>query len=173
MISALQRFPESLVKPVAMRYLAGECLEDAVRVVRSLNARKAMATVDVLVENVSTRDESLGAVQAGEDVLRALQEERVNANLSVKLTQLGLKIDPTFGYENTRRILQKAREFSNFVRIDMEDSSLTSATLGFYERLRGEGFENVGVVIQAYLRRSEADLRNLIRRPVNVRIVGR
>ncbi len=171
MIAALQQFPKSLVRPVAMRYIAGERLEDALRVVRRLNARKMMATVDVLGENVSTRAESLRAVQACEEVLKALKEKQVNSNLSVKLTQLGLKIDPAFGYENTKGILQKAREYSNFVRIDMEDSSLTSSTLDFYERLRGEGFENVGVVIQAYLRRSEADLRNLTRRPVNVRIV--
>ena len=171
MIAALQQFPKSLVRPVAMRYIAGETLDDALRVVRRLNARKMMATVDVLGENVSTRAESLRAVQACEEVLKALKEKQVNSNLSVKLTQLGLKIDPAFGYENTKGILQKAREYSNFVRIDMEDSSLTNSTLDFYERLRGEGFENVGGVIQAYLRRSEADLRNLTRRPVNVRIV--
>jgi proline dehydrogenase len=171
MIAALQQFPKSLVRPVAMRYIAGETLDDALRVVRRLNARKMMATVDVLGENVSTRAESLRAVRACEGVLRAVKDEQVNSTLSVKLTQLGLKIDPAFGYENTKGILQKAREYSNFVRIDMEDSSLTSSTLDFYERLRGEGFENVGGVIQAYLRRSEADLRNLTRRPVNVRIV--
>jgi proline dehydrogenase len=171
LITALQRFPKGLVKPVAMRYIAGEKLEDAVRVVRGLNAREMMATVDVLGENVFTREESLLAVRACEDVLRAIQETRVNSNLSVKLSQLGLTIDPSFGYENTRRILQKAREYSNFVRIDMEDSSLTGATLDLYERFRGDGFENVGVAIQAYLRRSEDDVRRLTRRRVNVRMV--
>ena len=95
----------------------------------------------------------------------------MNSTLSVKLTQLGLVIDPAFGYENTKRILQKAREYSNFVRIDMEDSSLTTATLNLYERFRAEGFENMGVVIQAYLRRSEEDVRKLTRNRVNVRIV--
>jgi proline dehydrogenase len=171
MIAALQQFPKSLVRPVAMRYIAGERLEDALRVVRRLNARKMMATVDVLGENVSTRAESLRAVQACEEVLKALKEKQVNSNLSVKLTQLGLKIDPAFGYENTKRILQKAREYSNFVRIDMEDSSLTTDTLNLYKRFRAEGFENVGVVIQAYLRRSEEDVRKLTRNRVNVRMV--
>ena len=171
LVSALQRLPKSLVKPVAMRYIAGETLEDAVRVVRGLNARKLMATVDVLGENVSTEEESLRAVQAGEEVLEAMQKERLDANLSLKLTQFGLKIDEAFCYENVKNILRIARGFDNFVRIDMEDSSLTSATLNLYERLRGEGFGNVGVVIQAYLRRSEQDVRKLIRNRANIRLV--
>lgn len=171
MVSALERLPKSLVKTVAMRYIAGEELEDAVRVVRSLNSLRMMATVDVLGENVSTREESLQAVQACEKVLGAIQKERLNANLSIKLTQFGIKINESFGYENVKRILQIARGHNNSVRIDMEDSSLTSATLNLYERLRGEGFENVGVVIQAYLRRSEEDVKKLIRSRANVRMV--
>lgn len=171
MLSVLQRLPQSLVKPVAMRYIAGETLEDAVRVVRDLNARKMMATTDVLGENVSTEEESLRAVQACEKVLEALQKERLNANLSIKLTQFGAKINENFCYENLKRILQIARDHKNFIRIDMEDSSLTGTTLNLYERLRAEGFENVGVVIQAYLRRSEEDVKKLIRNRVNVRIV--
>ncbi len=171
MVSTLQRLPKSLVKPVAMRYIAGETLEDAVRVVRGLNARKMMATTDVLGENVSSEEESRRAVQACEGVLTAIHEEELNANLSIKLTQFGIKIDENFCYENVKRILQIARSDKNFVRIDMEDSSITSATLNLYERLRGEGFENVGVVIQAYLRRSEGDVTKLIRNRVNVRIV--
>jgi len=171
MLSALQRLPKALVKPVAMRYIAGETLEDAVRVVRDLNARKMMATTDVLGENVSTKEESLRAVQACEKVLEVLQKERLNANLSIKLTQFGLKLNENFCYENVKRILQIARDYKNFVRIDMEDSSLTGMTLNLYERLRAEGFENVGGVIQAYLRRSEEDAKKLIRNRVNVRIV--
>ena len=171
MLSTLQRLPKSLVRPVAMRYIAGETLEDAVRVVRDLNARKMMATTDVLGENVSTEEESLRAVQACEKVLEALRKERLNANLSIKLTQFGAKINENFCYENVKRILPIARDHKNFVRIDMEDSSLTRTTLNLYEQLRGEGFENVGLVIQAYLRRSEEDVKKLIRNRVNVRIV--
>lgn len=171
MVSTLERLPQSLVRSVAMRYIAGETLEDAVRVVRDLNTRKMMATTDVLGENVSTEEESLRAVQACEKVLKALRKERLNANLSIKLTQFGAKINENFCHENVKRILQIAREHKNFVRIDMEDSSLTGSTLNLYERLRAEGFENVGVVIQAYLRRSEEDVKKLIRNRVNVRIV--
>ena len=171
LVSALQRLPESLVKPVAMRYIAGETLEDAVRVGRDLNARKMMATTDVLGENVSTEEESLRAVQACQRVLDAIRKERLKANLSIKLTQFGIKIAESFCYENVKGILQLARDYENFIRIDMEDSSITGPTLNLYERLRGEGFENVGVVIQAYLRRSEEDVKRLIWNRPNVRIV--
>ena len=171
LIGALQRLPRSLVRPVAMRYIAGERLEDAVQVVRGLNAKNMMATVDVLGEDVSRREEAEQAVQAGERVLDSISQERLNSNLSIKLTQLGIKIDPGLAYENLKRILQRARSLQNFVRIDMEDSSLTGATLDLYQKLRGEGFENAGVVIQAYLRRSEEDVRNLIQIRANVRVV--
>ena len=171
MLSAFRRVPKRLVKPIAMRYIAGEGLEDAVRVVRGLNARGMMATIDVLGEDVSAREESEQAREACARVLKTVQEERLNANLSIKLTQFGLKIDETLGYENVNKILQIAQDRRNFVRIDMEDSSITGSTLDLYERLRSEGFDNVGVVIQAYLRRSEEDVRKLIRVRANVRIV--
>jgi proline dehydrogenase len=171
MVSALQRLPKTMVRPVAMRYIAGEKLEDAVRVVRTLNAREMMATVDVLGENVSTAEDSLRAVQACRRVLEAIREEGLQSNLSVKLSQFGLNISEDFCHENIRGILQIARGYNNFVRIDMEDSSLTTRTLDLYERLRGEGLENAGVVIQAYLRRSEEDVKKLARQRVNVRLV--
>jgi proline dehydrogenase len=171
LLSGLRKVPKRLVKPVAMRYIAGERLEDAVRVVRSLNAANLMATIDVLGEDVSTREEAEQAREACARVLYTVREERLNANLSIKLTQFGLKIDDRLGYENVKKIVEAARGCGNFVRIDMEDSSITGSTLNLYERLRGEGFENVGVVIQAYLRRSEEDARELIRVRANVRIV--
>ena len=170
MVSVLQLFPKSLVKPFAMRYIAGENLDDAVRVVRDLHSKNRMATVDVLGENVSTKEESLMAVKAGEEVLHAINENHLDANLSIKLTQFGLRIDEEFCYSNVKRLLETARGYNNFVRVDMEDSSTTSATLELYERLRSDGFENVGVVIQAYMRRSEADVKRLVNRKVNVRL---
>ena len=171
LVSTLKRLPKNLVKAVAWRYIAGENLEDALRVVGDLNARQMMATIDVLGENVTTREESVQAVQACESVLRAIQERRLDSNLSIKLSQFGVKIDDALCRENVKRILRTARGGNNFVRMDMEDSSLTSRTLKLYERLRGEGFENLGVVIQACLRRSETDVKNLIRNRVNVRVV--
>lgn len=169
-VSMIQLLPKSLVKRFAMRYIAGEKLEDAVRVVRTLNSENMMATVDVLGENVSTKEESLMAVKACEQVLHSINENHLNANLSIKLTQFGLKIEEDFCYSNVKNLLKIARGYRNFVRIDMEDSSITTATLKLYERLRSDGVEKVGVVIQANLRRSEKDIQRLIPIKANVRL---
>jgi proline dehydrogenase len=153
-----------------MNYIAGENLDDAVHVVAALNSKKMMATVDVLGENVSRKEESLMSVQASEGVLRTIHENHLNANLSIKLTQFGLKIDEEFCYSNVKHLLEIAHHYVNFVRIDMEDSSTTSKTLKLYERLRLDGFENVGVVIQSYMRRSGEDVKQLVHRKANVRL---
>ena len=169
-ISMIQLLPQRVVKRFALRYIAGESLEDALRVLRGLNSRKMMATVDVLGENVTTKEESLLAVAECEKVLHAIEKNHLDANLSIKLTQFGLKVDETFCYGNVKRLLEIARGYRNFVRIDMEDSSATSQTLALYEKLRGDGFDNMGVVIQAYLRRSEEDVRRLADLKANVRL---
>lgn len=169
-VSVLQLLPKALVKPFALRYIAGEKLDDAVRVVRGLNSKGMMGTVDVLGENVSTKEESLLAVRAGGEVLQSISKNRLDANLSMKLTQYGMMIDEGFCHSNVRNLLEIARGYKNFVRIDMEDSSTTSATLKLYEKLHAVGFDNVGVVIQAYLRRSEEDVKGLIERRANVRL---
>ena len=170
LVSALHLLPKPLVKLFAMHYIAGEKLDDAVRVVRTLNAKKMMATLDILGENVSTREESLMAVRACEKVLHAIHEHRLNATLSLKLTQFGLKIDEEFCFSNVRSLLEIARGHGNFVRIDMEDSTATRATLNLYERLHSDGFENVGIVIQACLRRSKEDIKRFLPLKVNVRL---
>lgn len=169
-LSAIQLLPKPLVKRFAMRYIAGEKLDDAVRVVRAVNAKHMMGTMDVLGENVATREESLVAVGACEQVLHSIHENRLEANLSIKLTQFGLKIDEEFCYSNVKRLLGIASGYDHFVRIDMEDSSTTSETLKLYERLRSEGFENVGMVIQANMRRSEEDVLRLIPMRPNIRL---
>jgi proline dehydrogenase len=169
-VSMIQLLPGNVVKRFAMRYIAGETLEDALRVVRSLNSRKMMGTLDVLGENVTTREEALFAAGECEKVLHDIQQQQLDANLSIKLTQFGLKIDRNFCFQNVKRLLGIAEGYGNFVRIDMEDSSTTSATLEIYERLRADGFSNTGIVIQAYLRRSEQDVRHLIELKANVRL---
>ncbi len=169
-VSTLQLLPKGLVKPFAMRYIAGETLDDAIRVVRDLNSDHMTATVDILGENVTTKEESLAAVKEEEEVLHVVNRDRLDANLSIKLTQFGLKIDESFCYSNVKRLLETARKYGSFVRIDMEDSSTTSATLQLYERLRADGFENVGVVVQAYLRRSQKDIERLVKTKGNVRL---
>jgi proline dehydrogenase len=169
-VFVIQLLPKRLVKGFAMRYIAGERLDNAIRVMKFLNLKNIIGTLDVLGENVSMKEESLLATQAGEKVLHSINENHLNANLSIKLTQFGLKIDEAFCYSNVRSLLGIARRYSNFVRIDMEDSSTTNATLKLYERLRSEGYENVGVVIQANMRRSEGDIRRLISMKANVRL---
>jgi len=169
-VSMIKLLPKPLVKRFAMRYIAGETLADAVRVVKALNSEKMMATVDVLGENVSTEEESLAAVRTCEQTLHSINENHLDANLSIKLTQLGLPIDEEFCTSNVKRLLEIAKGYRNFVRIDMEDSSTTTQTLKLYARVRSDGFENVGVVIQANLRRSERDVRWLILKKANVRL---
>jgi proline dehydrogenase len=169
-VFVIQLLPKRLVKRFAMRYIAGEKLDDAIRVMKFLNLKNIIGTLDVLGENVSMKEESLLATQAGEEVLHSINENHLNANLSIKLTQFGLKIDEEFCYSNVRSLLGIASRYNNFVRIDMEDSSTTSATLKLYERLRSEGYENVGVVIQANMRRSEGDIQRLISMKANVRL---
>jgi proline dehydrogenase len=166
----LQFLPKRLLRPFAMHYIAGEKIDDAIRVMEFLNLKNIMGTLDILGENVLTKEESLLAIQAGEEILHSVHENHLNANLSIKLTQFGLKIDEEFCYSNVRSLLRMATRYNNFVRIDMEDSSTTSAALKLYERLRSEGYENVGVVIQANMRRSEEDIRRLIPLRANVRL---
>ncbi|HMK51543.1 MAG TPA: proline dehydrogenase family protein, partial [Thermodesulfobacteriota bacterium] len=125
---------------------------------------------DVLGENVSTQEESSRAAREGEEVLHSINKNQIDANLSIKLTQFGLKIGEEFCYSNVRRLLEIASGYNQFVRIDMEDSSTTSSTLKLYERLRSDGYDNVGVVIQANLRRSEKDLQRLISMKANIRL---
>ena len=169
-LSVIQLLPRSVVKRFAMRYIAGEGLNDAVRVVREINLKKMTGTIDVLGENVSTREESLAAVRECEEVLHSIQKNHLDANLSIKLTQFGLKMDEEFCYSNVRHLLETASGYHNFVRIDMEDSSTTSATLKLYERLRLDGLANVGVVIQANMRRSLGDVQRLIPMRANIRL---
>ena len=158
---ALPFVPRPIVGGVARRYIAGESLDDAVRVLRGLNGDGLLATLDVLGEEVRRRDLADLAVAEYRAALRRLRDERLQSNISVKLTQLGLKLDPGFCLGNLRALAQEARSIGNFVRIDMEDSSCTDATLEIHHRLRQEGFENVGVVLQACLRRTATDVRGL------------
>jgi proline dehydrogenase len=157
----LPLIPRPIVRRVARRYIAGDRLDDAVRVVRGLNQGGLLATLDVLGESVARRGEVEGALSAYLEALDRIRGERLDANVSVKLTQLGLKIDPGLCLESVRRLVRAAAAHGNFVRIDMEDSSCTSATLDLYRRLREGGCANVGVVLQAYMRRSLADVRAL------------
>lgn len=158
---ALPFAPKSLVKLVARRYIAGETLDDAMRCVRTLNGEGAMATIDVLGEFVQSAEVARSETETSLVVLREIARLQLDSNLSVKLTSLGLAIDTEFAYANLRKVVATAAELGNFVRIDMENSPYTDGTIALYRRVREEFPNNVGIVLQAYLRRTEADVRAL------------
>ncbi len=170
-VSTLQIFPKGFVKRFAMRYIAGENIDDAERSVREINSKGMSATIDVLGENVNTKDEAIESKRAAKEVIEMMRQNHLDANLSIKLTQFGLNIDQDFCFDNVREVIYLAKKYENFVRIDMEDSATTDATLKMYRRLREEGYENTGVVIQAYMRRSEDDVKRLIEMNASVRLV--
>jgi len=169
-VSTLHVFPKGFVKRFAMRYIAGEQVEDAINLVKDLNSRNIVATVDVLGENVTTKEEATASAKSYEDVLHLIDKNKIDANVSIKLSQLGLDIGRNFCFENAKRIIEVAKGYNNFVRIDMEDSTTTTATLDIYEKLRAAGLDNTGVVIQARLRRSEEDVKRLVQMKANVRL---
>jgi proline dehydrogenase len=160
-VRILPLFPKPLVWLFSKRYIAGKTLSDAVEKTRDLNRLGCCGTMDVLGEDIEALEEAAAEKEECLRALEAIKGEGLDANLSLKLTALGLKIDKDTCYENVRSMVEKARELGNFVRIDMEDSACTDDTLEMYRRLRKD-FDNVGTVIQAYLKRSREDVRLLI-----------
>ena len=169
-VRVLPAMPRSLVRRISDRYIAGTTIADAVRVVRELNAQGKMATIDVLGEEATGRRETLDLVRAYHDVFEAIERERLDSNVSVKLTALGLNLAYELCRVNLFKVVSHAAESGNFVRIDMEDSTTTSDTLELYRELRAEGHSNVGIVLQAYLRRTIRDIHALAPLLPNVRL---
>ena len=161
--------PRAIVRLVSKRYIAGDSLPDAIRTVKQLNTQGMVATLDVLGESAAKAEESAAAVEEYFRVLDAIDKERLDCNVSVKPTQLGMLIDKKLCYENIEKIVQKAKGYRNFVRIDMEDSSVTSDTIDLFLQLKKE-YDQVGIVIQAYLRRSIDDVNRLARLKTNFRL---
>lgn len=163
--SALVRLLPAVPKPVVQlfssRYIAGATLADAVECVRELNGGGKMATVDVLGEEITREEETREIAQAYRDVFAAIDEAALDSNVSVKLTALGLDLSYELCRENLLDVVRTAAGYSNFVRIDMEDSSTTDDTLRLYRELREDGHDNVGVVLQARLRRTLDDVQAL------------
>jgi len=149
------------VRRLSSRYIAGPTLDDGVRVVRRLNEKGKLATLDVLGEEVTNAADADTIVRAYHDALARIEADRLDANVSIKLSGLGLELGEEVCRENVRAVLDAAARRGIFVRIDMEDSTTTERTLRLYRELRGEGRANVGVVVQAYLRRTLGDLQGL------------
>jgi proline dehydrogenase len=168
-VATLPLVPKPVVRSIASRYVAGETLDDAMSTVTKLNAEGCMATLDVLGEDVTRREETEEAVVAYARALDQIAARRLDSNISVKLTALGLKLDPAFCRAQFTRIVDAARSRDNFVRIDMEDSSVTEETIRIFMEFR-ERYEKVGLVLQAYLRRTAEDARRAAAVKANVRV---
>jgi proline dehydrogenase len=160
-VRLLPAVPRPVVQRLSARYIAGPTLDDAMRVVRRLSAKGKAATIDVLGEEITNPDEARAIARQYHDVLARLDEEGLDGGVSVKLTGLGLELDQDLCRENLEAVVTDARERGRFVRIDMEDSSTTDRTLRLARELRAGGHPNVGVVLQAYLRRTVSDLEGL------------
>jgi proline dehydrogenase len=172
--SAIVRFlpavPKPVVRRISGRYIAGEELDDALVVVRRLNDAGKLATIDVLGEEITSPDEARTIAVAYRDSLDAFERGKLDSNVSVKPTALGLKLSYELCKENLEGVVAHAAELGNFVRIDMEDASTTDDTLRLYRELRAAGHENVGVVFQARLKRTLQDIRDLAELRPNVRL---
>jgi proline dehydrogenase len=160
----------SFFRKTALRFVAGETLDDAIRIVRQLNQQKMAGTLDLLGENTLTRDDAVNASREIIGIFDRIRAEKVDCNVSVKLTQLGLALDPDFCLQNLFQIAKHAGEMGSFVRVDMEDSQYTQFTLDIVAQAK-EQFGNVGAVIQSYLYRSEQDIIRLLERGITLRLV--
>jgi proline dehydrogenase len=169
-VRVLPAVPRPVVRKLSRRYIAGADLAQACRVVTTLNEQGKMATIDVLGEEITRREEATALLDEYEDVFETIEREGLDSNVSVKLTGLGLKLDHDFCRDNLATLVADAAGRDNFVRIDMEDSSTTGETLEIYRDLRGRGLDNVGVVLQAYMKRTLADIGALAELHPNVRV---
>jgi proline dehydrogenase len=155
----------------ASRFVAGESLDQAIRAVQILNQNGINATLDHLGEHTNSPDAAIRATQSILEIVEAIQESGVRSNISIKLTQIGLAVNQELCRENLRQILAPAKSYGIFVRIDMEDSPWVETTLDLYRQMRDrDGLTNCGVVIQAYLYRSEEDIRRLAQEGGHVRL---
>ena len=155
----------------ASRFIAGTRIEDAVRVIRELNARGINVTLDHLGEHTSTAEEASEATGAIIRTLGAIKKTGLCANVSIKLTQIGLGLDERICRQNLERIVLKAKEYGNFVRVDMEDTPYTDQTIALYRQMRRKGYRNLGIALQSYLYRTEADARTLLADKSPIRLV--
>ncbi|HEX7332568.1 MAG TPA: proline dehydrogenase family protein [Pyrinomonadaceae bacterium] len=158
-------------KKLTTRFVAGENIDEVIPFIRQLNSENATASFDHLNESVGSAAEAEQEVSEYLNILAKIDEQRIRSNVSIKLTQFGLGLDPELAYQNARRVVVEAAERGNFVRVDMEDSSVTQVTIDIFKRLRAEfGLNTVGIVLQSYLYRTLADAQELVKLPARIRI---
>lgn len=167
--NALPFFPKSFVKIFAKPYLAGETLDDAVEKIRELNHQNIAATLDLLGEDPKKRAECRAAVEMYKKAIDKIAEYRLNSGISLKPSHMGLKLDKTFCFDNIRELVSHAGMHQVFVRIDMEDTALKQDTIDLFLRVKKD-FDNVGIVMQAYLRSAIPDVRRMIEEKANIRL---
>ena len=161
--------PKAIVGYFSKRYIAGETLDIAVELVRTLNRKGIYATIDVLGEAVKDTTESREAKSKALEVLDTIDRNGLKANLSVKPTQMGLNLDQALAFEQISELVEKAKAINNFIRIDMEDSPYTDSTFKLFKDIKNK-YNNVGVVVQAYLKRSYDDVVSLNKIGANYRL---
>ena len=162
--------PKSIVGAVSRRYIAGETLAEALEIATDLNRRGFMTTLDLLGEDTRNIEQARRTAMEYRTILAALGKAGIEGNISVKPTQFGLKVDPQLCLELFRGLVEDARSLGYFVRVEMEDATCTESTIELYQSLLPD-FDNVGVVIQAYLRRSKSDVSRIAEHAPNVRMV--
>ncbi len=158
-------------RKMTTRFVAGETIEEAVAAIRELNAAGCSASFDHLNESVANAEEAEKEKEEYLGILDQIEGTNINSNVSIKLTQFGLELDPELAYNNARAVVANAARRGNFVRVDMEGSKVTQVTIDIFKRLRSEfGLNDVGIVLQSYLRRTYADAQDLLKIPARIRI---
>ena len=158
-------------KKLTTRFVAGENIDEAVSHIREINAENCTASFDHLNESVGSDVEAEREVVEYLNILKQITETGINSNVSIKLTQFGLGLDPELAYRNARRVVEEAHRRGNFVRVDMEHSAVTQVTIDIFKRLRAEfDLNTVGIVLQSYLHRTYADAQELVKIPARIRI---
>ena len=158
-------------KKLTTRFVAGETIDEAVEMIRQINAEGATASFDHLNESVAGENEAEQEVREYLRILAKIDETGIRSNVSIKLTQFGLELNSELAYKNARRVVEDAARRGNFVRVDMEASNVTQVTLDIFKRLREEfDLNDVGIVLQSYLRRTYDDAQQLLKLPARIRI---
>ncbi len=158
-------------KKLTTRFVAGDNIDETIPYIRQINSENATASFDHLNESVGSAAEAEHEVAEYLNILAKIDETKIRSNVSIKLTQFGLGLDPELAYRNARRVVEEAHQRGNFVRVDMEDSSVTQVTIDIFKRLRAEfGLNDVGIVLQSYLYRTLADAQELVKLPARIRI---
>jgi|SRR5215813_584655 len=158
-------------KKLTTRFVAGETIDEAIASIREINSEGATSSFDHLNESVSSEGEAEKEVREYLRILAKIDETGIRSNVSIKLTQFGLELDPELAYKNARRVVEDSARRGNFVRVDMEGSNVTQVTLDIFRRLRSEfGLNDVGIVLQSYLRRTYDDAKEFLKLPARIRI---